>query len=61
MLFTGAESPIECAVYELKCLATGARIMGPAIIEDEQATCVVPSGARVRLDELGMLAITLKD
>src|SRR5262245_878585 len=61
VLFAGAESPIECAVYERKCLATGARILGPAIIEDEQSTCVVPSGARVLLDDLGMLAITLKD
>ena len=40
--------------------APGAAISGPAIIEDHESTAVVPPGARVEVDDLRMLVITLK-
>jgi N-methylhydantoinase A/oxoprolinase/acetone carboxylase beta subunit len=60
VLFTGAQAPITCAVYERRRLAIGASFSGPAVIEDHESTSVVPPGARAQIDDLGMLAITLK-
>jgi len=60
VLFAGAEAAVACPVYERSRLAFGATLSGPAIIEDQESTSVVPPGARAWIDDLGMLAITLK-
>ena len=60
VVFAGLDAPDDCPVYERGRLAPGALIFGPAIIEDHESTAVVPPGARLLVDELRMLVITLK-
>jgi N-methylhydantoinase A len=60
VLFAGAPAPVACAVYERSRLPIGATLTGPAIIEDHESTSVVPPRAHATIDDLGMLAITLK-
>ena len=60
VVFAGLDAPDDCPVYERGRLAPGALIFGPAIIEDHESTAVVPPGARVLVDELRMLVITMK-
>ena len=60
VVFPGGGPAVECPVYERDRLAPGAEIGGPAIIEDHESTAVVPPGARAWIDELRMLAISLK-
>ncbi len=60
VVFAASSEPVDCPVYERARLAPGAGLEGPAIIEDEQSTTVVPPGARVGVTELGLLAILLK-
>ena len=60
VVFAGADAPVDCPVYERARLSPGAAISGPAIIEDHESTAVVPPGARVEVDDLRMLVITLK-
>ena len=60
VVFAGAATAVDCPVYERARLAPGAAIPGPAIIEDHESTAVVPPGARVEVDDLRMLVITLK-
>jgi N-methylhydantoinase A len=60
VLFAGAAAAVACPVYERSRLAFGATLTGPAIVEDHESTSVVPPGARAWIDDLGMLAITLK-
>ena len=60
VVFAGAVAAVDCAVYERARLAPGAAIAGPAIVEDHKSTAVIPPGARVAIDDLRMLVITLK-
>jgi N-methylhydantoinase A len=60
VLFAGLEAPIDCPVYERSLLAPGATLDGPAIVEDIESTSVLPPGARLRVDDLKMLVITLQ-
>ena len=59
--FAGGAVAADCPVYERGALAVGAEIEGPAVVEDLESTTAVPPGARARIDELRMLAITLKE
>jgi N-methylhydantoinase A len=58
--FVGQISPIDCPVYQRDRLLPGARLSGPAIIEDLESTTVVPPGAGVTVDALRMLVISLQ-
>ena len=58
--FVGAEKAVMCKVYERGRLAPGAKISGPAIIEDHESTTVVPPGAKAHIDDLRMLVIKLE-
>ena len=60
VVFAGFDAPVDCPVYERGRLSLGAAISGPAIVEDHESTAVVPPGARVEVDELRMLVISLK-
>jgi N-methylhydantoinase A len=60
VVFAGADAPVDCPVYERAQLLPGAAISGPAIIEDHESTAVVPPGARVEVDDLRMLVISLE-
>ncbi|MFD0660722.1 hypothetical protein [Thermocatellispora tengchongensis] len=46
-------------VYERAGLAPGAAFHGPAIVEEREATTVVPPGTRVRVDDDLNLVLTL--
>jgi N-methylhydantoinase A len=49
----------EATVVDRATLSTGARLQGPAIIDEATATTVVPPGCSVVVDEFGSLIITV--
>ena len=53
--FFGAADPVECPVYDRYALAPGARLTGPALLEERESTCVVGPGDRVEVDGAGNL------
>jgi 5-oxoprolinase (ATP-hydrolysing)/N-methylhydantoinase A len=50
---------VDTPVYDRYALAHGARITGPAIIEEREATTIIPPGDRVIVDATGTLAIDI--
>jgi len=46
----------EAIVYDRAALPSGFEAPGPAIVEEDHATTVVPPGARVSVDKRGLLA-----
>ncbi len=48
------------AIYAREALPLGAEIDGPAIIEQVDATTVIPPGARARVDAVGNLRISVR-
>jgi N-methylhydantoinase A len=61
VVFAGSDDQVDCPVYERSLLASGTSITGPAIIEDHESTSVVPPGANVKVDDMRMLVIALKE
>jgi N-methylhydantoinase A len=61
VVFAGSDDQVDCPVYERSLLAAGTSIAGPAIIEDHESTSVVPPGANVKVDDMRMLVVVLKD
>jgi N-methylhydantoinase A len=51
---------IPFTVYERLKLFSGARLTGPAIIEEKESTIVVGEDARARVDEFGFVWIDIK-
>jgi N-methylhydantoinase A/oxoprolinase/acetone carboxylase beta subunit len=49
----------ECAVYDRYALAPGARLEGPAIVEERESTSVLPPGTSAAVDEYANLLVTL--
>jgi N-methylhydantoinase A len=49
----------EFAVYRRDHVAAGATLAGPAIVEEDESTTIVPSGATATVDEHGSLILTL--
>lgn len=47
------------AVYRRDRIGAGGELAGPAIVEEDESTTVVPSGARARVDDHGSLIVTL--
>lgn len=50
---------VDTPVYDRYALASGARIAGPAIIEEREATTIIPPGDSVTVDASGTLAIAI--
>ncbi|MDA1090666.1 MAG: hydantoinase/oxoprolinase family protein [Proteobacteria bacterium] len=50
---------IDCPVYDRYALAAGAKIKGPAIVEEVESTVVIGVGARVEADKYNNLIMTL--
>ena len=50
---------VDTPVYNRYALTPGARIAGPAIIEEREATTVIPAGDSVTVDATGTLAIEI--
>jgi N-methylhydantoinase A len=61
VVFAGSDDQVNCPVYERSLLAVGTSIVGPAIIEDQESTSVVPPGANVKVDDMRMLVVVLKE
>ena len=59
VVFPNAAQPVGCTVYERSELPVGARISGPAIIEDHESTTVVPQGATLHVDDERMLVLDI--
>jgi N-methylhydantoinase A len=49
----------ECPVYDRYALAPGARLDGPAIVEERESTSVLPPGAGATVDEYANLVVEL--
>ena len=49
----------DFTVYRRDRIAAGGMLAGPAIVEEDESTTIVPSGAQARVDEHGSLIITL--
>jgi N-methylhydantoinase A/acetophenone carboxylase len=45
---------VATPLYELAALRPGNRILGPAIVESEYTTCVVPPGRTFHIDQFGL-------
>src|SRR3989449_1263093 len=50
----------ECAVYDRYALAPGARLDGPAIIEERDSTSVLPPATSATVDEYANLIVTVE-
>jgi N-methylhydantoinase A/oxoprolinase/acetone carboxylase beta subunit len=40
-----------CPVYDRYALRPGARVRGPAVVEERESTTIVPPGARLLVDD----------
>jgi N-methylhydantoinase A len=49
----------EFAVYRRDQIGAGGELAGPAIVEEDESTTIVPSAAKARVDEHGSLIVTL--
>ncbi|MDP0927983.1 hydantoinase B/oxoprolinase family protein [Paracoccus onubensis] len=50
---------LEAGIYDRYALVPGQKIQGPAIIEEHEATTIVPPGDNVSVDEVGNLHIAI--
>jgi N-methylhydantoinase A/oxoprolinase/acetone carboxylase beta subunit len=57
--FESVARPVDTPVYRRDRLGAGATLTGPAVIEEREATLVVPPGARVTVDATGIATMTL--
>ena len=60
-VYFGEKGYVECPVYRREDLFADAAIRGPAIIEDEDSTVVVPEGGRLTVSDRGLLIIESDD
>ncbi|MDP6704987.1 MAG: hydantoinase/oxoprolinase family protein [Alphaproteobacteria bacterium] len=56
-----AQAFVAHAVYDRYALAPGATFAGPAIVEERESTSIVGTGARARVDDLGLLRIQMSE
>ena len=52
---TGASC--RCPIYAAEDLGSGSRMPGPAVIEQQDATLIVPTGWQLKMDRVGMLTL----
>jgi N-methylhydantoinase A/oxoprolinase/acetone carboxylase beta subunit len=57
--FAETDGFVEAAVHDRYALKAGARIEGPAVIEERESTTVIGPGGMARLDEFGSLEVEL--
>jgi N-methylhydantoinase A len=51
----------ECPVYDRYALEVGARLAGPALIEENESTCVIGDADRVTVDKYHNLVVTVAE
>ena len=59
MHFDEAGDFVECAIFDRASLAAGARIVGPAIVEQMDSTTVIHPGQSAAVDPFGNLVINV--
>jgi N-methylhydantoinase A len=59
-VFFTAQLPVETTIYDRERLGVGASFRGPAIVEQFDATTVVPAGWRASVDRYGNLILERK-
>jgi N-methylhydantoinase A len=59
MLFAGWTKHRPCPVFSRYELPAGARLTGPAVVEEDESTCVVGPGSHLSVDRFSNLVITL--
>ena len=55
--FEESAGTVETDIYDRDALSAGARLAGPAIVEQADSTTVIHPGQRARVDALGNLLI----
>ena len=58
VFFVETGTRCRCPIYAAEDLGGGSRTSGPAVIEQQDATLVVPPGWQVTMDRIGMLALS---
>jgi N-methylhydantoinase A len=58
--FPEARGYVDTPVYDRYALAAGARVEGPAIVEERESTTVLPPGAAATVDEYASLVAELE-
>jgi N-methylhydantoinase A/oxoprolinase/acetone carboxylase beta subunit len=58
--FPEAHGYVDTPVYDRYALAAGARLAGPAIVEERESTTVLPPGASASVDEYANLLVELR-
>ena len=58
-IFAGLLEPVSCSVFERRQLPVGAKVSGPAIIEDTESTTIVPPGGEFHIDDQRMIVINI--
>jgi len=57
--FLSFEEPLDTPIYNRKSLIIGANIVGPAVIEQDDTTIIIPPNWNAAVDQYGSLFITL--
>jgi len=57
LYFAEAEGYVDCPIYDRYALPAGARLAGPAVVEEFDSTTVIHPGFTVSVDETGNLII----
>ncbi|MDQ6672777.1 MAG: hypothetical protein M3069_18880, partial [Chloroflexota bacterium] len=55
--FAEADGFVPCSVYDRYLLRAGMNVVGPAIVEEMDSTCVVHPGYSATVDKLGNLLL----
>src|SRR5438128_2152056 len=58
--FPEARGYVDTPVYDRYALAAGARLTGPAIVEERESTTILPPGASAAVDEYASLLVELE-
>jgi N-methylhydantoinase A len=58
--FAAEPAPVETPVYRRRDLPAGARIAGPAVVEEAVATLLIPPGARGTVEPNGNIVVELR-
>ena len=57
--FREAGGPLDCAIYQRKQLGSGRTLAGPAIVEEDTSTTLLPPGFNARVDDYGNIILSI--
>jgi N-methylhydantoinase A len=59
--FEATNGYVHCPIYDRYALGAGARVKGPAIVEEVDSTTVVHPGYRAHVDAFGNLILSARE